>query len=202
MTTFLIQDSAGSITLFIEDTAGAPATGLAYTDVTADLKKEGGSFVAFTLTALNWTELDEGFYEVDLADTDTGVLGNTYLRVQGGTVRTSVASAYVAALVPATPPSVTPPTTVAIFGYVYSPSADPIAGARVTARTLGTPTVVHPGSEGVLIGSDIISVETDAYGFFTMDLIAGTNVAVNIGVANYKRTFLVPSSSTNIFDIP
>lgn len=203
MSGILIQSSAGSVTLFIADIAGDPAIGLVDTDVTADIKKEGaGGFTAHALTALNWTELGGGFYEVDLALLDTDTLGNLYVRVQGATIRTSLTSAYVVAAAPVNPPTVTPPGVVAVFGYVYHPDASPLVGASVSARILGTPTVLHPGSEGLVVSQDLIATRTDSDGFFTLNLISGSSVDFIISSAGYRRTFLVPGIATNVFDIP
>jgi hypothetical protein len=202
VTPILIQDSAGSVTLYLETTAGAPATGLADTDVTADIKKAGaGSFSAHALSPANFTELSGGFYEIDLAAADTDTLGNIHLRVQGGTIKTALAIAFVVDSAPVASPSVSPPTTVAIFGYIYGPDAQPLPGASITARILGSPTVI-PGTDSLVISQDLVSAKSDSDGFFTIDLIAGTNVDLFISAAGYRRTFLVPSTSTNLFNIP
>lgn len=199
----LIQNSVGSVTLYITGTAGAPALGLADTDVTADIKKQGaGSFSAHTLTPSNWTELSGGFYEVDFAAADTDTLGNLHLRVQGGTINTSLICAYVVVAAPVNPPTVTPPNTVAIFGYVYGVDASPVAGASVSAKILGSPTVLHPGSDGLAIEQGLVVGTTDSDGFFTLNLIAGVDADITISAARYRRTILVPSTSANLFDIP
>lgn len=206
MTPILIQDSAGSVTIFLEDTAGAPATGLVDTDVTADTKKAGASsFSAHALTVSNFTELSGGFYEIDITALDTSTLGNFYLRVQGGTIKTALTVSFVVLAAPVNPPTVTPPTTVAIFGFVYGPDAAPEVGATVTARILGAPTVLRTGTlstNGIGISQGLVTVATDDDGFFTIDLIAGSNVDLFISAASYRRTFLVPTTSTSLFDIP
>lgn len=203
MTATLIQDNAASVTIYLETTAGVPATGLADTDVTADLKKAGaGSFSAHTLTVTNWTELSGGFYDVGLTALDTDTAGNLYLRVQGAAVKTALTVSFVVLAAPVNPPTVTPPDTVAIFGYLYGPDAQPLSGASVVARILGVPTVLKPGSDGLVVSQDLVSGVTDADGFFTVSLISGTDVDITISAASYRRTFLVPSLSTNLFDIP
>ena len=201
MTPILIQNSAGSVTIYLETTAGGPATGIAFDDITADIKKVGGSFVSHDLTS-SWTELTDGFYEVALSAVDTNTLGNLYLRVQGNTIKTVLMVSYVVVSAPVNPPSVTPPSVVSIFGYLYGPDAMPAAGASVTARILGAPTVLHPGSDGLAISQDLVVTSTDSNGFFSIELISGTNVDLFISAASYRRTFLVPATSVNLFDIP
>lgn len=203
MAATLIQSNSGSVTVFIQDTAGAPAVGLVDTDVTADLKKEGAaSFVAYVLSPLNWLELGDGFYAIALTATETDTIGNLYLRAQGGTIKTTLTVAYVAESAPVNPPVVTPPTSTPIFGYVYKTDSTPLVGATVSARILGSPTVLHPGTDGLVVGQETVVVRTDSSGFFSINLIAGTNVDFLISAANYRRTFLVPSVATNVFDIP
>jgi hypothetical protein len=203
VTPILISDSAGSLTVYLETTAGAPATGLTDTDVTADLRKEGaGSFSSHTLTPSNFTELGGGFYEIDVAAADTSALGNLYLRIQGGTIKTTLAVSFVVDSDPINPPTITPPSIVAIFGYIYGPDAEPVVGVGVTARILGSPTVLHPGNEGLAIGQELVTSATDSDGFFTINLISGTSVDLFISAARFRRTFVVPSSSANLFDIP
>jgi len=202
-TPILIQDSAGSVTVFLENTAdGSPATGLVDTDVTADIKKAGaGSFSAHALTSSNFTEISGGYYEVDFAAADTDTLGNLYLRVQGASIRTALSVAYVVAAAPVNPPSVTPPSVVQIFGYVYGADASPLVGASVSGRILSSPTVLFPGDDGILVNQELVTVKTDNDGFFTIGLISGSNVDILIPAANYRRTILVPTTSTSLFDI-
>ena len=203
MTPILIKDNVGSITIFLENSAdGTPATGLLFSGVTSDLKKAGGAFASHTLTGSNFTELSAGFYEIDLAAADVDTLGNLHLRVQGATIRTALTVSFVAVSVPATPSTVTPPGTVAIFGYLYGPDAAPVVSGAVRAKILGAPTVLHPGDDGLAISQELVTGKTDSDGFFTLDLIAGTSVDFSIPAANYRRTFLVPSTSANVFDIP
>ena len=204
MTPILIQNNAGSVTIFLEDAVtGSPATGLIFSDVTADLRKEGApAFVGHALTTLNFTEISGGFYDIDLVAADTDTLGNLYLRVQGASIKTAVAISFVAAEAPVNPPSVTPPTTVAIFGFVYGPDAAPLAGANVSATILGSPTVLFPGDEGIAISQGLVTEKTDSFGFFTLSLIVGTNVDIFIPSSNFRRTIVVPGTSANLFDIP
>jgi hypothetical protein len=202
MTTF-IQGSAGSFLVYLEDSATAlPATGVLFSGVTASLKKEGGAFAALVLSGTNFTELSGGYYEIDVDVADTDTLGNLYLSVAGATVRTILVSGYVYDNVATTPPSVTAPPVVNVFGYVYGVNAAPIAGASVSCKVLGAPAVLFPGTDGIVLGQTLITTETDSFGFFSLNLIPGTTVDFFIPAARYRRTFLVPSTSSSVFEIP
>lgn len=201
----LLQSASGSITIFLELSAGGAATGLTSSSVTAGLKKEGeSSFSAFTLSGSNFTEIGSGFYEVDFTSGNTNVLGNLYLSIIGATVKTSLHSAYVA-VAGSLSPTVSPPTlnTSVISGYLQNLQGSPISGATVSAKILDIPTLT-PGSGGNIVGltTTTIVTKTDAQGYFALTLAEGTNVDIIIPSINYRRTILVPTSDTALFSIP
>jgi len=196
-----LQSTVASTTLYLEAAAGGPALGLTFSDVVVQLRKASGSPVVKTLTSMNFIEYSDGFYNLVLTTGDTGTLGSLDILVSGATIQGNVISAQVAvpaSIVPVTTPA---PATVNLFGFVFGPDALPLLGASVVAKVLGNPTVLHPGSEGLGIATGIVSVKTDANGYFTLPLIAGVTVQVFIPVMNYKRDLTVPSSSANLFDI-
>jgi hypothetical protein len=204
-TPLLIQNSATSVVVYLELEAGGAATGLLFSDVTAGLKKAGaGSFSAFTLTALNFTDLGNGFYEVDLAAGDTNTLGTLYLSFTGATIRSTLVVAYVttAATAPPIPTPAFTPTVTAIFGYIYDSAGQPVEDVTVVARITQQPTIIHPTTDGILIGANFLTTTTDATGFFTLSLLTGATVEFVITDANYRRTVTIPGSTINLFDIP
>lgn len=149
----------------------------------------------------DFTELGGGSYELDLTAAETDTLGQLFVRVSGASIRTIVQSATVATATPATPtPDLTIPTT-AVFGYVRDASGTAVPNASVTFRVLSVPTVLHPTTEGLVLSTRVITVKTDSTGFFTADLVTGAAIDVIISAANYRRTFVVPSVSSNLFNI-
>lgn len=204
-TPLLIQNAATSVVVYLELETGGPATGLTFSDVTAGIKKAGaGSFSGFTLSGANFSDLGNGFYEVDLATGDTNTLGSLYLSFTGTTIKSSLLVAYVttAATAPPIPsPAFTPPIT-AIFGYIYDSGGQPIENVSVVARVVQQPTIIHPTTDGILIGSDFMTTTTDETGFFTLSLLTGASVEFIITDANYRRTVTIPGATTNLFDIP
>lgn len=204
-TPLIIQNAATSVVVYLELETGGPATGLTFSSVTAGLKKAGaGSFSAFTLSGANFSDLGNGFYEVDLAAGDTNTLGLLYLSFTGATIKPALLAAYVAtaASAPPIPSPAFTPTITAIFGYIYDAAGQPLEDVSVVARVVQQPKIIHPTTDGILIGSDFLSTTTDATGFFTISLLTGAQVEFIITDANYRRTVTIPGATTNLFDIP
>ena len=200
--TILLQDTAGSVTVYLELSAGGPATGLTDTDVLVDTKKEGEtSFTSKPLTVSNFVEVGGGTYSISLSATDTDVLGNLYLRVTGASIETSLVTAYVAATVPVNPTSSLSINTTSLFGYIVDIQGNPISGASVSARVLATPSI-GSSTEEYIKSDTLVSAKSDTDGFFTITLITGSQIDIYIPSAGYRRTIQVPSASTNLFDIP
>ena len=204
-TPLLIQNASTSLVVYLELQTGGPATSLVAADVTSGIKKNGAAaFSVFTLSGANFTDLGNGFYEVDLVAGDTDTLGSLYLSFTGASIKATLLVGYVAVATTAPPvpaPAFTPPVTN-IFGYVYNSAGQPQEGANVVARVVQQPTVLHPTSDGILIGSDFLTASTDATGFFTLSLLTGASVEFIISDANYRRIVTVPGSASNLFDIP
>lgn len=200
----LLQNTTGSLTIFLTlSTTGAPATGLTFADVSVDLKKEGeGSFTAKSLDALNFVEIGGGVYQINFTTADTDTLGTMYVRTTGATINTSLNSAFIAASAPVNPTTPLTIETTNLFGYITDPQGNPVVGASVSARVLATPTIGIAGSEGYVQSTSLVTAKTDNSGFFTITLVTGSQVDIFIGAANYRRTLQVPSSNTNLFDIP
>jgi hypothetical protein len=204
-TPILLQSTVGSITVFLELNTGVAATGLLFSSITASLKKEGeSSFSAFTLTGSNFTEISNGFYEIDFTTSNTNTLGNLYLSITGPTVKTSLFSVYIA-VAGSVSPTVAPPVleTSTISGYLQNLEGSPISGSSVSAKILNIPALT-PGSGGNLVGisTTTIVTKTDTQGYFSLTLLVGTSVDIIIPSINYRRTILVPEADASLFLIP
>jgi hypothetical protein len=197
----LLQNTAATVTLFLETAAGVAATGLTFADVVVDIRKAGGSFTNKVLSGTNFTEIDGGFYELDLVVADVDTLGSLDIRVSGGTIRSALRTATV---VTTTAVAETPPETVqttALFGFIVDGSGNPVQGASISYKILTQPTIVRPGVEGVGVATATEGTTTDANGYFQFTAVTGVSVDVFIPSINYRKTLLVPAASRNIFDI-
>lgn len=198
----VLQDTSASVTVYLEFSAGGPATGLIFSDVLVDLQKEGGgSFTSKSMDGTNFIEIGAGAYQIILDATDTDTLGNMYIRITGATIDTALINVYVAASVPVNPTSPLSIGTTALFGYIVDLEGAPVSGASVSARVLATPAVGTSGNEGYVQSSSLVASKSDADGFFTLSLVTGSDVDIYISAANYRRTLRVPSTSQNLFDI-
>lgn len=199
----VLQSTAASITIYLELAAGGAATGLTFADVSCDLKKEGeGSFSAKTLDGTNFTEIGGGTYQLIFTTSETDTLGNMYVRITGATISTVLESVYIAEAAPTVESSALTIPTTNMFGYVVGAGGDPLAGASVSASVLASPSVGTSGGEGYTQDASLVTTKTDADGYFVIGLVTGSQVDFFIPAANYRRTFTVPSSSTNVFDLP
>lgn len=203
-TPLIIQNSATNVVVYIESSSGLPATGLTHEDITVGIKKEGASFVVFPVDATSFTEVSDGFYVVDLAASDTDTLGSLYLSFAGANIKNTLLVAHVATptSAPPQPPAGFTPIITTIFGYMYDAQGAPKPNAAVMARVVGQPTLIHPDDQGIVLSADLIRVVTDSSGFFSLNLVAGASVEITIPSANYRRTILVPSTTTNLFEMP
>ncbi len=200
----LLKDVAGSITVFLTlSSDGTAATGLTHTDVTVSLKKEGeSSFTLKSLTASDFTEIGSGFYELDLSATDLDTTGNLYVKIEGSTISTVLESVNVATSSPSASTDDLTVTQTSLFGYILDADGSSVENAGVSAKVLSAPAVLRAEGQAYVLVDDIVSVKTDASGFFTLNLITGSTVDVFIPSANYRRTLVVPSSNVNLFSIP
>lgn len=151
----------------------------------------------------NFGEAFDGYYFLTLDAADTDTLGSLGLFVTGATIRTALEGfQIVESFESATSPGVGTPNTTSIYGYVYEIDGTPKAGAGVSARTLNSPSIVSPGTEGMAVSTDIVTAISDSTGFFALTLLTGSQVDITVASVNYRRTITVPADSINLFEIP
>jgi len=149
----------------------------------------------------NLREFSLGFYEIDLSAANTSTAGSLDVRVTGPTIRTQLVSAFIAVVAPTNPVASQPPPRTSLFGFVYQADGSPAQNISVSAKILSQPTILHPLTEGMVLGIGLVTARTDADGFFSISLVSGAQVDVFIPASGFRRTLTVPSVSTNLFDI-
>jgi hypothetical protein len=192
-------NTASLVAVAISTEAGVTAIASG-TGVTALAAAEGPTAFLGGLDG-NFREFSGGFYELDLATTDTSVAGSLDIRWAGATLRTGLLTAFVARVTPTNPVSTQPPPLSSLFGFIYDSSGNPVFCAAISVRVLSQPTILHPATEGMVLASGLVTALSDTDGFFTLTLVAGSQVDVIIPAAGFRRTLTVPATASNLFDI-
>jgi hypothetical protein len=183
------------VVLSLDDVA---VTGLTFADVTAQFRKDTGSFAAKALTALNFIEQGNGVYEIIFTAAELNTVGTFTVVVTGVDIDQSTT---IAQVVPAdeVSSSVSLQTCV-VTGHVTLPTGAPFVGAAVSARIIGMPSIEQ--SQAV-VTDDLVTAQTNENGEFFLTLIRLADVEVFIPVANYRKRLVVPNAaSAELFDIP
>lgn len=189
---------------------GAPRTGILYNQLDVAYKKSTDvSFQVKTLTGpADFREIGSGVYEVLFSASELDTLG-TFLYVVNSNgalpapaIRQYLGQAFVESSTTYTPGTITLPTNV-ITGNLIDLSGNALANEAVSARIISAPVVIGSTPNIGGVGTDIVAVQTDAGGFFAIELLRGAVVDIVIPAINYRRTLTVPSNATdNLFDIP
>jgi hypothetical protein len=195
----IAQNTAADLLVVLTNSGGLPVTGLIFSDVTAQLRKEGEpAFTAFPLTALNFSEIGNGVYVINLTPTNTNTLGSLTLTADAATTTQFVSIS----TVQATPVATTAPTmpTCTITGVITDLTGEPVEGASINAKIIGIPSVEN---NNVAVTDELISAATDANGNFSIALLRLADVEITIPKVNYRRQLVVPNTPTaNLFYIP
>jgi hypothetical protein len=193
----IVQSQATKLLVILTlSSTGAPAEGVVYDEVTAQLRKEGGDLTAKTVEEEGWTEIGGGIYELAFSAAETNTLGKLlYLVSATGTTQFVDAAEVVAATQVGTAVDV---ITCMLTDHVFDVMGRPVRGASVVARLLG-PTV----QAGVGLADHEVSVATDERGQFFLPLARLAEVEVTISAARYKRRLTVPNqASAALFSVP
>lgn len=197
----LIQNQINKVSVLLTlASSGMPATGLIFSDLTAQFSKNGASFVAKTLTNLNFIEIGFGFYTVEFTAADCNTLGSFVLMLFNATISPNPTPIVAQVVVAASASTAASIPVCSVIGHLTDLQGAPVADAAVSARILGMPTLLNTGVVGVGISDDLTSVKTDSNGFFSIDLARSVVVDILIPAINYRRTLTVPNlASAELF---
>jgi hypothetical protein len=190
---------------------GSPRTGVLYTQVDVSYKKS--TDIAFTLKVLvgpptDFREIGLGVYEVLFSGAELAVLGtfiyvvNSNGALPAPALNQFIGQAWIEDAAGYTPGTISLPTNI-ITGNLIGLNGNALADEAVSARIISAPTVIGslPNIGGV--GTDTVATQTDAGGFFALELLQGAVVDIVIPATNYRRTLTVPANATDVlFDIP
>jgi len=192
----LIQNQTNKLSVLLTTAGGLPATGLTFSDCTAQFSKNGGAFAAKTLTGLNFLEVGYGYYTIEFDASECNTLGQFVVVVfNADLVPNPTSTAAQVVVTPSASNSASVPTCN-VIGHLLDLQGNPIVDAAVNARIIGQPTLVNTGVVGVGLGDDVVSAKTDANGFFSLQLARLVMVDITIAEINYRRTLTVPNLAT------
>jgi hypothetical protein len=173
--------------------------GLAISDLLVQLRKTGEtSFSTKALAVSDWVDLGDGFYALSFSEADTDTLGELFYRVTTSgytdfdevTGKIDVEAPYVNALLT--------PQTCLVSGNITDLGGEPGTDSDITWRIAKTPSV---SGESVVDGR-LLRTRPDAFGNFSLPLLRGKKVVVDIPKAGLKHTITVPDQETaNLVDL-
>lgn len=178
--------------------ANVPVTGIAYSAVTVKLKKFGQTaFVVKTLTALDWVELGNGYYTLKLSPSDMDTVGSTAVIVSGLAFDPVTLDQFMVDPVP-TPVLAAGPDICVLTGTIKNISGGEPLHTRVTARPVEFPAKYNMN----VIAADIVWTVLDSYGMFSLPLVQGSTVIIEIERAAIKHQIVIPyAPSANLIDL-
>jgi hypothetical protein len=195
----------------VDTTDGAPRTGITYNQLDVGYKKSNqASMQTFVWAgdASDFRENGNGVYEILFGASELDTEGSFIYVVNGNgalpspTIRQYLGQALVESATVYTPGSIALSTNV-LTGNLIDLSGDALPNEAVSARIISAPTVIGTSPNRGGVGTDTVAVQTDAVGFFALELLQGAVVDIVIPATNYRRTLTVPANSTeNLFDIP
>lgn len=170
-----------------------PVTGVLFSQVAVSMRKTGTyAFAVKTLTALNWKEIGLGYYAVIWSEGDMGALGDFYYTVSqnGGPTFNYVEGHFSVDPVPLS--TLVAPERCVVSGNIIDIGGEVGTESWITFRIAKTPSV----SGASMIEGKIIRTVPDVFGNFSVTLLRGKKVVVEIPQSGLKHTITVPDQET------
>lgn len=178
------------------DLAGVPVTGVAYNQVTVKYRKTGTyTLDTKTLAVTDWVEIGNGFYVIKWTASEMNSVGPFLVQITGATFDPYVEEFEVA---PYPIGSIILPSTCVVVGNIVDLGARPDSRQRIKFRNVKYPAAYG----GAVLSGAFIDTMPDVFGAFSVALIRGSTVIVEIEGAGLKQQFVVPDQdSANLLDL-
>lgn len=177
-------------------TSGVPVVNVLFSDITLSLRKNGGTaLVARTVLTSEWVNLGNGYYALRFSADDFDTLGDFRYVLAGGAFDSVSGSFDV------------DPAPIAFLAEapscIVSGNIVDIGGAGMRLQPITFRPRFVPGIVGAsLIASGLIQTSTDAFGNFSVALIRGSKVLVEIQAAAIRYEITVPDApSADLLDL-
>ena len=191
----IYQGRAREVIFYLQN-VDTPVTGLLFLDVTVGVRKptEVG-FTDKTVTIDDWLEIGDGYYAVNLSETDTDTVGPLLVKVSGAGFDTVVLEDDVD---PIPFGSLVDNNICVLSGTIMDLGGDPKWQVPLMFRPVELPTAVN----GALITGDPIRTICDVYGNFYVMLLRNSKVLVEIERTAIRHIITIPDqSNANIVDL-
>jgi hypothetical protein len=174
-----------------ESIGGLPASGILHPDVTFKFWRVGDTaFQTHTITAQDFLELGDGFYVLKIPGAILNRVGQFFIQLSGLLIQNYEQSFQVEPLHPSV---LLAPNLCVVSGNIIDITGSPaMPGESIEFRIAQTP----KASGGALVNTQRILTHPDAYGSFSVQLIRGAVIVVEIKRAGINYQFTVPDQST------
>lgn len=175
---------------------GNAVTGVAFGSVLVKYRRLGDTSLQSKLvTAQDWYEVGNGLYVVKWSAQDMAKIGPFYFEVTGATFSPHIDEFDV---LPSPITSLVTPALCIVSGNIAEIGAQPSPGQAIIFRLAKAPSVVN----NAFITGDPLRTVTDAYGNFSVALVRGTKVIVDIERTAIRQQIVIPDRDTaNLVDL-
>lgn len=168
----------------------APIEGITFSQITLRIKKSGGQFVIRTLLETEWVENEFGFYSIRWTESDMDTLGGFIALIdypyQAKQVALNLQIMHEPLVIDAYSPY------CIVTGNMVDVGAAAAFGQSVVFRVPSVPVFTQTS----MLSANIIRTVTDAFGNFSVKLLRGIRVLVEIEQAGIRYQITVPDQPT------
>jgi hypothetical protein len=191
----MYQGRAREYVVYLDD-AGAPVTGILFSDVTVGIRKPAEvGFTEKTMTEDDWLEIGEGWYALNLSETDTNTLGPLLIKISGAGFDDGV---WEEDIDPIPFGSIVSNDVCVVSGTIMDLGGDYKWQVPIIFRPVELPQSINTA----LLTGDPIRTVCDVFGNFYVMLLRGTKAIVEIDRTAIRHMITVPDqASANIVDL-
>lgn len=194
-----IQYSTAYRTVYLT-LADTPATGVAHSAVAVMYKKSGQAvWTTKTLTLSDWSELGGGMYSIRFSASEMNTTGDFTFTLNGPAFDNFVYDEFtIEPSLAGFIPQPTIPSQCVVSGFVAGSNGLPPSMIKIVARPVQLP--ARHGN--MIVTGDVVWTFADAYGNFSLPLIRGSTVLIQIERTGVRAQITVPDApAANLLDL-
>jgi hypothetical protein len=187
----IIQSTATERNIYLT-AADVPALGVLPADVVCKYRKAGQT--ALTTKALsvsNWIEVGSGFYILKFTEAEMNTLGYFFYTLEGTDFDNFLYDEFTIEPAVAAGGEVIEPDSCVVSGSFRTAGNKVPANARVTFRPVAFPTSAGTS----IVSGDTVVTYLDAYGNFSVSLLQGVTVILEVESTGLRHQITIPYTS-------